>query len=126
MHKCRLGILLTLTLLWVGGCGPKRLNVSKTFNVDGDMPYLEFDAQPKPQTIQVEFTSTGEVSVLLYKEEDLRGKDALINAKPEKALGKVIKGTEGRFSAEVPPNSATRLVIDGGIKKAEVKVKVTN
>jgi len=126
-HKA--SVAAALLLASINGCGPAKLNDTRTLNLDGfgDIQVLELDPQPKPQTIRVEFsTSGGEVSVFLYKEEDVRGNEGVVNANPAKAIAKSTKKKEDNISAEVPPNTATRVVIECGSKKTEVKIKITN
>ena len=115
-----------LCLLFLAGCGPAKLNVEKTFDIpagDGDGFFLP--KQSKPQKINIEFSSSeGEVTVLLFKADDAPGDDALI-ADAKKALG-FKKGTAESFSADVPENTETRLVVRDVGKKTRVTVKATN
>ena len=57
------------------GCGPAKLNQSKTFTLDaGDTQSIDLDAQPKPQKITIEFASSaGDVVVYVFKESDAKG-----------------------------------------------------
>ena len=124
----RASVAAAFLLASINGCGPAKLDVSKTVYVggDGDIQILELDTQSKPQTINVEFSSSGgEVSVFLYKEEDIRGNSGIENANPAKALGKATNRKEDRFSVQVPANTATKVIIQS-VKKTEVKIKITN
>ena len=112
-------------LLFLAGCGPAKLNESRSYDVEpGVAEGFEIPAQSKPQKITVEFTAPEEVEVLLFKLADAKGDDA-IGADAKKALG-FKKDKAGSVTADVPENTATRLVVRGVAKKAKVDVKVTN
>lgn len=117
-----------LALLFVAGCGPAKLKVSQTLNLDaGDIKSIDPPAQPKPQKITIEFASSaGEVSVYVLKEADAKGDTGLINAEAnkEKALASK-RGTNETFTVDVPENTAVRVIFVAG-KKTDVTVKVTN
>src|SRR5437879_10903204 len=98
--------LVALGLLSQTGCGPAKLNETRTWELDGgDGNSILLPAVSKPQTVKVEFTSSeGEVSVLLVKEDDLpkgSAEDAILGVEASKALGKA-NGKSGNYSAEVP------------------------
>lgn len=117
-----------VALLWLTGCGPARLNETRTWTLDGDTSAraLDLPAQPKPQTINVEFSApSNDVGVYLFKAEDAKGEDGIAYADPKKALGGK-KGKEDSFSVEVPANTATRLITRWTGKATEVTFKVTN
>jgi hypothetical protein len=116
-----------LCLLFLAGCGPAALNVSKTLDLETDEARaIDLDAQSKPQKITVEFKSSeGDVSVFLFKEEDAKGDEGLLTSDPTKAIEKK-KGKEDSFSADVPANTPVRVIVRGAAKKTKVDVKVTN
>jgi hypothetical protein len=129
LYRCSSAVI-AVGLIYVIGCGPAKLNETRTWNLDDELvaQSLDLSAQPKPQTIHVEFSSSGnEVSVYLFKAEDAKGDKGLTEANPEKALALKTNTKNDSFSAEVPPNTATRVIVrrNGG-GKAEVKLKVTN
>jgi hypothetical protein len=127
MMSRNLAAAIAVGLIFASGCGPAKLSDNRTLRMDGgEDQILELDPQPKPQKINVDFSSSGvDVSVFLYKEEDLRGKEGTAGANPAKALGKVEKAKEGHFSVEVPPNTATKVIVQS-MKKTEVKIKLSN
>ena len=116
-----------LCLLFLAGCGPAKLNESRSYELnpaEGDGFLL--DKQSKPQKINIEFTSSeSEVTVLLFKAEDVPGEEKPLSVDEQKALG-FKKGKADSFSVDVPENTETRLVIRGAMKKTKVDVKVTN
>ena len=109
------------------GCGPGKLNESRTWEMGReDVKALDLPAVAKPQTIKVEFTSSdADVEVCLFKEADAKGDAGLSQATTDKALGKA-NGKGGNFSAEVPENTATRVVAREAKGKTKVDIKVTN
>ena len=117
-----------LGLFAASGCGPAKLNQSKTISIDaGDTQAMDLDAQPKPQKITVEFASSaGEVSVYVYKEADAKGEPGLLNAEANKAKALASKKSKGEtFTVDVPENTAVRVIFQAD-KKADVTVKLTN
>lgn len=112
-------------LLTLAGCGPAKLNVSQTLSLEaGVSKGLDLPAQSKPQKITVEFTSSaGEVSAYVFKVSDAEALDD-----PEKHKDKALatkKSAGDTFAADVPANTATRVVF-WSPKKTEVGVKLTN
>jgi hypothetical protein len=118
-----------LWILGLAGCGPARLNETRTWSLTSGTSAraLDLPAQPKPQTITVEFSSTAnEVSVYLFKADDAKGEDGIAFADSKLALGGKSKSKGDSFSAEVPANTATRLIARSGGRDTEVTIKVTN
>ncbi|MCI0700025.1 MAG: hypothetical protein L0241_02945 [Planctomycetia bacterium] len=117
---------LTLVLL-IAGCGPAKLNETKTFPIDtGEAKAFDLPAVSKPQKVTVDFSTTGaEIHVLLFKEEDAKGEDGLFNSNPAKALGKK-NGKADSFSADVPENTATRIIVRNASAKTDVTLKFSN
>lgn len=117
-----LGLLLT-------GCGPAKLNETKTLKLDKETmaTSLSLPAQSKPQTITVEFNSSeGEVTVGVFKKEDIKTDDDMTTVALSKALASK-KGKSESFTVDVPENTATRVVARGHTAaKTDVTVKVTN
>jgi hypothetical protein len=122
--------LLAIALgLLVAGCGPAKLNETKTLTLDKETmaTSLSLSAQPKPQTITVEFSSSeGEVTVGVFKQDDIKDNDEMATVALGKALGHK-KGKSESFTVDVPENTATRVVARGHTAaKTDVTVKVTN
>ena len=92
-------ICLAVGFASISGCGPAKLDVTKTFNLDGgDAKALLLDAQPKPQKITVEFEATsGTLDVLVFKESDVP-KDDFAIVPTSKALGSKAKEKSGPCS----------------------------
>jgi hypothetical protein len=120
--------LLAPVLLLLSGCADK-LNITKSYEVSSvESKAIELPAQKVAQTINIDFSATGDaVSVLVFKEEDSPpGDRAISNADATKALGKKINSKADKFSVDVPANTATRVVIWGTGKKSEVTIKIDN
>jgi hypothetical protein len=116
---------LAVAFASLSGCGPAKLNQTKTLSVDvGEARAIDLDGQPKPQKVNVKYSSPEEVSVLVFKEVDARGDD-MLDAGEGKALGKS-KGKDGTFSVDVPENTPVRVVVRGSPKKTDVKLEITN
>ena len=69
-----LTIAIAFGALSLFGCGPSKLNESKSWELEtGDGRALDLPAVSKPQKVNVEFSSSdGDVTVLVFKEEDAR------------------------------------------------------
>ena len=122
-------VALAFGLLATTGCGPGKLDETKTVTLDEthSAASVQLTAQKKSQNITVEFESSdGEVSVYLFKEEDMKGDDALIFTPGSKAIEKK-SGKSGSFTAELPASTAARVVVRGAqAKKTDVKLHITN
>jgi hypothetical protein len=121
-------VALALAIFFLAGCGPDRLDVTKKVTVSpGDAKAFDLPAQKEPQTVNIEFSTSGEpASVLLFKEDDAKGEDNILLASETKALGKVMISKGDKFSAEVPANTATRVIVRAHAKSTEVTVKINN
>jgi hypothetical protein len=120
--------ILALGLGLVAGCGPAKLNETKTWPgiSSGDIKALDVPAITKPQKVTVEFTSSSaDVTVIAVKESDARGDKGLQDADPSKALAKK-SGKSGEFAVDVPENTAIRVIVLNVTAKTDVTVKVTN
>lgn len=121
-------ILLAYGALFLAGCGPAKLNESRTWELEAASPKaLDLPAISKTQKINVEFSSTdGDVLVAVFKEEDAKGEEGLVNADTNRSKALAHKSSQGeKFSVEVPENTATR-VIAFSKKKTTLNLKVTN
>ena len=121
-----LAALMVAGLASLSGCGPAKLDQNSKFMIDAHGTpghIVELSAQPQPQAITVEFdSSTTEVTVALFKTSD--------EVYPEKIdLAKAIKGAKGKsgkFTADVPANTETKVVVGEASKSTEVKLHITN
>jgi hypothetical protein len=121
-----LAALMVAGLASLSGCGPARLDQTSKFTIDAHGTpghTIELSAQPQPQAITVEFeSSTTEVTAALFK----AGEEVY----PEKInLSKAIKGEKGKsgkFTADVPANTATQIMVGEASKSTEVKLHITN
>jgi hypothetical protein len=116
-------------LVLLSGCGAGKLDVSKTMALGANVEAMSIDLDPqsKPQTLYIEFTSNGgEVSVYVFKEEDAKGEEGIAVARPTKAIAKKMDSKGDNFTAEIPANTATRVIVRCGGRTAEVKIRVTN
>jgi hypothetical protein len=117
-------LLFAAGLVALSGCGPAKLDVTKTYTMDGTPQLVILDAQPKPQKITVEFESTGaEVTVLLIKKSDCpEGEEAFVPT--AKAIASK-KDKSGTITGEVPEKTETLVIVRGGTK-TDVKLHITN
>jgi hypothetical protein len=119
-------VAVAFGVLAATGCGPARLKEEKTYSMEvGDAQRIELEPITKPQKLTVEFSSSAaEVSVYLIK--DFKPGDSAADM-PQKAqiLAKA-QGKEGTLSADVPENTATRIIIRDPRAKTDVTVKLTN
>ena len=120
--------VLAFGFLFLAGCGPAKLNQTKSLALDNEymVRSIDLDAQPKPQKITVEFNSSdGDVEVFVFKEEDAKGQSGLESFDPKKAVASK-KGKQDTFVAEVPENTPVRVIVQGSGKKTNVEVKLNN
>jgi hypothetical protein len=123
-------LVVAVGLLTLPGCGPGKLNVNQEVTLDAQKTAtaIQLDKQKKPQNITVEFDSSdGDVTVLLFKAEDMeKGDDGPIMTPDSKAQAKK-RGQKESFTAELPANTDGAVVIRGSNKaKTTVKVHITN
>ena len=113
-------------LVALAGCGPAKLDVTKTYTLEGEPQIIFLDAQPKPQKITVEFESSASpITVLLIKDADVpKDEDGFIPT--SKAIAFKSGEKAATFSGDVPENTATRVIIRNASNKSSVKVRVTN
>ena len=119
-------IAVASALLFAAGCGPAKLNESRTYSLNaGEAQILDLPAISKAQKVTVEFTSSAvDVSVSLIK--DFKESDGL-DTPPSKTQTLAEKtGKDGSFVVDVPENTATRVVVRGANAKTDVTLKVTN
>jgi hypothetical protein len=110
------------------GCGPSKLNESKKWDLEfGDLRALDLPAVAKPQKINVEFSSSaGDVTVYVFKEEDVKGPEGLESADSKEKKALVAKRGKGEtFSVDIPENTPTRVIVSAHAKTS-VTLKVTN
>ncbi|HVL11655.1 MAG TPA: hypothetical protein VM529_03770 [Gemmata sp.] len=119
--------VFAVALVFLAGCGPAKLDESRSMEVaDGEAKSIDLDALKKPQTITVDFTSSpGEVTVCVFKAEDCKTNDDLVVAPTAKAIAHK-SGKSGTFTADIPENTATRVVVRNQGDKTKVDLKVTN
>jgi hypothetical protein len=116
--------LVPLVLLVVIGCGPAKLNESRTYPmVPGTPQGFDLPVIGKAQTLTVEFTSSAaDVSVYVVKDPP-----AEMDDKP--AAASVLatgSGKGGTVTAAVPASTAVRVMVGGAKGKTDVVLKVTN
>ncbi len=122
-------IVCAFGLFLATGCGPAKLNETKTLSVEPGAPVaVDLAAQPKPQKVTVEYSSAEDVTVLVMKEADAKGEEGLINADIPTNKAKALASKKGKgetFTADVPENTAVRVIFSGN-KTTKVNVKLTN
>ena len=124
-------LMLSLGALTFVGCGAKKLNEEKSFNLtpgERDKIYL-FDAQSSEQTIKVAVTSSEAVDLFVFLKNDVADGAALDdNDRKKKALASKIGVTSDTLTAKVPAKQEYSLLVSLSLKskKADGKVKITN
>ncbi len=117
-------LLLAAGLVALSGCGPAKLDITKDYSLESAKIVI-LDPQSKPQKITVEFESDSEVTVMVIKESEITEDNAdIVDVKQAIAYKKGEKS--GSFSADVPENTATRVVARSNAAKAKVKLHITN
>ncbi|AMV28727.1 hypothetical protein VT84_30255 [Gemmata sp. SH-PL17] len=123
LAACALGLFLAT------GCGPGKLNKTSVVTLDAKTSAgtIQLDAQSKPQTINVEFSSSEkDVRVLVFKQEDIKDLEEAPIIDAKKALVSK-QGQADSFSVDVPANTAVTVVVrSAAAPKTEVTVKLTN
>ncbi len=120
----RLLTLAAAVFLLSSGCGPAKLDESRTYDLDpGEIKFLQLPAQPKPQRLTVEFEATSPIEVVIYKAEDAKD---LENLPASKALASEKSKTTGTVVSDLNPDVATSIVVIGLGTKTTVKLHVTN
>jgi hypothetical protein len=111
----------------LAGCGPAKLDASKSWKLEpGEARSIDVGAQSKPQTITVEYASSaGEVTVCVFKEADCKTDDDLLDTPTSKAIVSK-KGKGESFTADIPENTAVRVVARNPSETSNVDLKVTN
>jgi len=126
LARILLFLVLPIGLAALSGCGPDRLDFSKTVAYDpgSEPPAFDLDPQSKPQTFTVKYESTTEpVTVAVYKAEDAQD---VYRVKPTTALGYESGKTSGTFTVPIPAKTAVRVVLSGPSKKTEIKLQLSN
>ncbi|HYH67087.1 MAG TPA: hypothetical protein VD866_20495 [Urbifossiella sp.] len=123
--------LAAVVLLAPGGCGPAKLEETRTWTVSasdsgmsGEVKTMMLPKQPKPQRITVEYESNQPVDVGIYKSEDVKEGD--INLPTSKALALDRAKSAGSIQADLGPDVATTVTVTGLSKTATVKLTVHN
>lgn len=123
------GVVLGAGLLALSGCGPAKLEVSKTKAIEPlDYELIGLNKQGQDQKITVEIDATEPVNVLLIDSSAEKGFELLSptdqEGKAKYGKKKAIK--KDSLTADVPANTAVTVAIGGGTKKSEVKFTITN
>jgi hypothetical protein len=117
--------LVPLALLLAAGCGPAKLNESRTYPMAPGTPAgFDLPVIGKAQTLTVEFTSSAaDVSVFVVKNPPAEMDDAPPAA--TSVLG-TATGKSGTVTAAVPAQTPVRVMVSGAKAKTDVVLKVTN
>lgn len=113
-------------LALLGGCRP-RLDEKRTYTLEPrEAKALDLPAISRPQRVTVDFASSaGDISVYLIK--DVGKNDGLGEGPPPKEQTLDVKqGKSGSLSADISPDTATRVVVRDAAKTTEVTLSVTN
>jgi hypothetical protein len=111
--------------LLMPGCRP-RLDERRSFTLEpGNAQTIDLAAISRPQRITVEFmSSAGEISVYLIK--NFQGEDGKDDPPKKEQTLDMKRGTSGTVSADVSPDTKTRVVVRDAHKSTQVTVEVTN
>jgi hypothetical protein len=118
------GLLALVTAL--AGCN--KVADEKTVSIDGDeVKKLQID----PQKSDLKLTVTGQSAdvpvnacVVLQEDEDASMLPLSQGKEPPKALASAVAKKDFTLEATLPANKAGTVLLSGGGKKAEVKVKI--
>ena len=119
-----IALLRAAWLVALSGCGPAKLDVTKDYTVDEPKIVL-LDAQSKPQKITVEFESNSPITVLLIKDSEIPKDEDGSLTPTNKAMMSKAGEKSGSFTADVPENTATRVVVKSNTT-SKVKLHITN
>lgn len=118
-------------VLAAAGCGPNKLNVTKSFNLLTERPVQAFEApsQVAAQTVKVEVSSDSKVDVYVLvgvsaqAATDMAEKDLMAKATAIK-----IGTTSETFSVQVPAGQPVAVWVgrNGTVQRAAGTVKMTN
>ncbi|HEY3787446.1 MAG TPA: hypothetical protein VGL71_01270 [Urbifossiella sp.] len=118
-----LSLAFPIILISLSGCGPAKLDVSKTYEMESGSNSIELPPQPQPQTITVEFeSSNADIDIGIFKDSDAAKIEEVQYSKAIKAETKKKSGT---IVAELPAKTAAKVVFET-LKKTTVKVHITN
>lgn len=119
-------LFLGIGLVAVGGCGPAKLDVEKSYNLDsGESQLVILDPQPKPQKITVTYEAGSELTVLLIKASEIKeGEEGIVPL--AKAIASEKGNKTGTISGDLPENTEGRVIIRNPAAKTTVKVHITN
>jgi hypothetical protein len=121
--------VLLAGLVTLSGCGPAKLEVSKTKTVEAaDYELVGLPKQSQEQKITIEVDATEPVNILVIDSSAEKGFDGLAPA-DQVAKGKYGKKTNVKkdsLTADVPANAAVTVAIGGGTKRGEVKYSISN
>jgi hypothetical protein len=116
-------------LLAATGCGPVKINESRTLKLDAGTAAqsLKIPAPSKAIKLTVEFSSSsGDVACHVFKESDVPNEEAMTTVQPKQALGGK-RGKGDTFTVDVPEGTATRVIVrEHTAKETDVTVKVTS
>jgi hypothetical protein len=116
-------IVLAAGVFALSGCGPAKLDVTKSYTLDGLPQMVLLDPQPKAQKITIDFEAGAEVTVLLMKKSDCpEGEEGFVPV--AKAIA-YKKEKSGSFSGDLPEKTEGMVVVRGG-NKIDVKLHITN
>lgn len=109
------------------GCGPGKLDLQESYKLADGAQILKLDAQPKPQTLRVQFESSNSpITVLVARASDLKKDEDADVIMPKDALGFKKDEQSGELAVEVPANTATWVILRNPRKETTVKVHLTN
>jgi hypothetical protein len=117
--------LAAIAFLPLAGCGPAKLDITKTYKVvPGDTQFVILPAQPKPQRITVEYEADQPVEIGVYKSDDVKDQDTALPT--SKALKVEKATTTGTVAVDLNPDVSVTVTVTGLGKEAGVKLHITN
>ena len=124
--------LLLASALMLTGCGPAKLNESKSVTLTGDSPATTFSlkAQSSVQKLKIDVAMDSPVNVYVFLEKDAPKMDDNFDVAgkwAEKAKASKKEVSKEAFTADIPANEAAVVVVTvGKAGKGTGTLKITN
>ncbi len=113
-----------VALLLLMGCTP-RLNEKRSFTLEpGVAQVIDLPSISRPQRIVVEFSSDADVSVYIIK--NFKPDDGMETPPKKEQTLSTTRGKSGNLTADVSPDTETRVIVRDAHTPAKVTLSVNN